>query len=177
LEIATVSGTSGLIQNNDIRYNAYFSTVGGGLALTKYKGKGTASDGNANFIVFRTGEMYLIRAEARSRSAQEGPALTDLNTLRAARIVGYVNQTGLTGAALLAAIADERRRELVGEGHRFFDLKRTTRTLQRGSTCGNTALSPAGTCSLASTARQWALPIPETVRSANTNLIQNLGYQ
>jgi starch-binding outer membrane protein, SusD/RagB family len=176
LEIATTSGTSGLIQSNDIRYNAYFSTIGGGLALTKYKGKGSVSDGNANFIVFRTGEMYLIRAEARARSGQEGLALDDLNTLRAARITGYVSQIGLTGAALLQAIADERRRELVGEGHRFFDLKRTTRTLQRGSTCGNTALSPTGTCSLAPNARQWTLPIPETVRLANSNLVQNPGY-
>lgn len=175
LEIATTSGTSGLIQSNDIRYSAYFSTVGGGLALTKYKGKGNVSDGNANFIVFRTGEMYLIRAEARARSNQEALAMTDLNTLRAARITGYTNEN-LTGAALLQAIADERRRELVGEGHRFFDLKRTTRTLQRGSTCGNAALSPTGTCSLAPNSRQWALPFPEIVRNVNPNLIQNPGY-
>lgn len=176
LEVATTAGTTGLIQNNDIRYSAYFSTVGGGLALTKYKGKGTVADGNANFVVFRTGEMYLIRAEARARSGQEALALTDLNTLRAARITGYVTEVGTTGAALLQGIADERRRELIGEGHRFFDLKRTTRTLTRGSTCGNIALSPTGTCSLAPTAREWALPIPESVRNPNPNLTQNPGY-
>jgi hypothetical protein len=64
---------------------------------------------------------------------------------------------------------------VLAEGHRFFDLKRTTRTLARSAPCG-TITSPASTCSLASTAREWALPIPESVKNANGNLIQNPGY-
>jgi len=129
-----------------------------------------------NFPAFRTGEMYLIRAEARARSTQEGPALDDLNALRAARINGYTPVTGVTGALLLEAIANERRRELVGEGHRFFDLKRTTRIITRGSTCGNQAISPTGDCQLNPTDREWTLPIPETVRNANENAQQNPDY-
>lgn len=175
LEVANTSGT-GLIQANDIRYTTYFSNIGGGLALTKYKGKGVLSDGNSNFPVFRTGEMFLIRAEARARTAgQEAAGLADLNALRAARIANYTPLTGLTGAPLLEAIANERRRELIGEGHRFFDLKRTTRSIVRGSTCG-TAASSAGNCTLLPTAREWTFPIPEPVRNANPNLVQNPGY-
>lgn len=176
LEIATVAGTSGLIRSNDIRYSAFFTTMSGELSLTKYRGKGTVADGIMNFPVFRTGEMYLIRAEARARNGQEGPALDDLNALRAARINGYVPVSGVTGALLLDAIANERRRELVGEGHRFFDLKRTTRTIVRGSTCGNTAISPAGDCQLNPGDREWTMPIPETVRNANENAEQNPDY-
>jgi hypothetical protein len=176
LEIATTDGASGLIRSNDIRYAAYFSTVSGGLAVTKYKGKAAVSDGNANFIVFHTGELYLIRAEARARNNKEGLGLDDLNALRAARIAGYVPAVGLTGALLLDAIANERRRELVAEGHRFFDLKRTTRSITRGSTCGNTAISPSGDCTLLPTDREWTLPIPEAVRNANPNNAQNPGY-
>ena len=176
LEVATTAGNTGLIQSNDIRYSAYFSTVSGGLAVTKYKGKAAVSDGNANFIVFHTGELYLIRAEARARNSKEALALDDLNALRAARITGYVPAVGLTGALLLDAIANERRRELVAEGHRFFDLKRTTRTITRGSTCGNAAISPSGDCSLAPTDREWTLPIPEAVRNANEKCAQNPGY-
>jgi hypothetical protein len=175
-EVATVDGNSGLLQNNDVRYSTYFTNVGGGLAVTKYKGKNGNADGSNNFIVFRTGEMYLIRAEARARSGQEGPALTDLNDLRAARITGYTPVSGLTGSALLSAIADERRRELIAEGHRFFDLKRTTRTITRGIACGNTTVSASGVCTLASSAREWALPIPEAVTTANGNAQQNPGY-
>ncbi|AXY72501.1 RagB/SusD family nutrient uptake outer membrane protein [Paraflavitalea soli] len=176
LEIATVAGTTGLIRSNDIRYSAFFTTMSGEQSLTKFRGKGTVTDGSTNFPVFRTGEMYLIRAEARARNAQEGPALDDLNALRAARINGYIPVTGVTGALLLEAIANERRRELVGEGHRFFDLKRTTRTITRGSTCGNQAISPAGDCQLNPTDREWTLPIPESVRNANENAQQNPDY-
>jgi starch-binding outer membrane protein, SusD/RagB family len=175
-QIATVAGNTGLIQSNDIRYNAFFQNKGGRLALTKYKGKGSISDGNANFVVFKTGELYLIRAEARARNNKEALANDDLDALRAARITGYVPGPDLTGAALLNAIADERRRELVGEGHRFFDLKRTTRTLNRGPECGDPSISPTGVCSLAPTDREWALPIPESETDVNEIIQQNTGY-
>ncbi|OLY94113.1 Starch-binding associating with outer membrane [Cnuella takakiae] len=178
-EVADTLGTTGLIRNNDVRYTAYFSPISDnnsrGLAITKYRGKGAnVSDGNANFPVLRTGEMYLIRSEALARSGQAGPAMQDLNTLRANRIAGYVAEN-LSGQALLDAIANERRRELIAEGHRFFDLKRTTRTIQRGQVCG-TDLSPSGDCTLEPTAREWALPIPETVVRANASQQQNPGY-
>lgn len=176
-DIAVTAGNSGLLQSNDIRYNAFFSIVNGGLALTKYQGKGTATDGTANFPAIRSGEMYLIRAEANARlgGANEVAALADLNALRAARISGYVPVV-LAGPALISAIADERRRELVGEGHRFFDLKRTTRTIQRGAPCGNATLTPSGDCSLVPADREWNLPIHDQIRNANPNLKQNPGY-
>lgn len=178
-EVADTTGLVGLIRANDVRYSTYFSTVNSnisrGLSLTKYKGKGTQTDGAANFIAFKTGEMYLIRAEARARGNQSNLALQDLNDLRNARITANVPLVGLTGDALLTAIAQERRRELVGEGHRFFDLKRTTRTIQRGATCG-TSVSPSGACVLAPSAREWALPIPEVVMRANPKMVQNPGY-
>lgn len=184
LEIATVSGTSGLIRNNDIRYSAYFANVTPttevpqALALTKYRGKGGVSNGNANFVAMKTAELYLIRAEAYAKGspAQEALAMADLNTLRAARITGYVPES-LTGAALIDAIADERRREFVGEGHRFFDLKRTTRTLTRGSTCGILSQSPITKCSLTPTSREWSFPITETLSNANANLVQNPSWK
>jgi hypothetical protein len=140
--------------------------------VTKYRGKGTVSDGNANFLAMKTGELYLIRAEAYGRNNQDALGMNDLNTLRTARIANYVPEV-LTGAALQTAVADERRRELIGEGHRFFDLKRTTRTITRGSTCGNIAISPTGKCTLASTAREWAFPIPEAITNANSNMVQS----
>jgi len=177
LEVATVAGTTGLIRNNDIRYSAYFTRIGASssLSLTKYRGKGTVSDGNANFLAMKTGELYLIRAEAYGRNNQDALGMNDLNTLRTARIANYVPEV-LTGAALQTAVADERRRELIGEGHRFFDLKRTTRTITRGSTCGNIAISPSGKCTLASTAREWTFPIPEAITNANSNMVQNPGW-
>jgi hypothetical protein len=168
-DIARHPGTSGLIRSNDIRYGAFFTRDARGLSIRKYQGK-SSYDGNANFPAIRSGEMLLIHAEALARDGQEAAAMNSLNTLRAARISGYVNEN-LTGQDLLTAIANERRRELVAEGHRFFDLKRTTKTVTRGLPCG-TATSASGECALTSSDREWTLPIPQSVINANSNMEQ-----
>lgn len=178
-EVVNTTGTSGLIRNNDIRYAAYFTAQTNAqnptsMALTKYKGKTTTSNANSNFVAMKTGELYLLRAEAYARSGgQDALAMADLNTLRSRRITGYVDEA-LTGATLLTAIANERRREFVGEGQRFFDLKRTTRSIVRSPlTCGISTISPASNCTLPTTAREWTFPYPDDVTKANPNIIQN----
>jgi hypothetical protein len=75
----------------------------------------------------------------------------------------------LSGSALIQAIADERRKELVGEGHRFFDLKRTTKIIDRTTNCTDF-------CILLPSAREWAMPIPQSEILANPNVAQNSGY-
>lgn len=173
-EVATADGDEGLIQSNDVRYDAFFRSTEDGLEVFKYSGKNGVQNGNANFIAIRTGEMYLIRAEAYARQGFDELGMADLNALRAARIEGYEDEA-LTGAALLEAIANERRRELFAEGHRFFDVKRTTRTLMRGAICG-TDESVAGDCELMPADREWTLPIPEGIMNANPNMVQNPNY-
>lgn len=165
-------------RTNDIRFNSYmaagFSTraprPANRFIPIKYLGKGNNRDGVTDFKVLRTGEMYLIRAEARQRSGDAAGALQDLNTLRAARIQGFVPGTE-TGTALTQAIADERRRELFMEGHRWFDLKRTTRIINRQN-----CTPPATQCSLASGSPRWTWPIPTPELNANPNMTQNTGY-
>ncbi len=169
-EIAVSGGATGLIRSNDIRHAAFFTPDSKGLSITKYQGK-AAADGNANFPAIRSGEMLLIHAEALARSGSETAALASLNALRAARISGHT-PLNLSGQALLAAIADERRAELIAEGHRFFDLKRTTKTINRGYPCGVTTISASGECSLEPADRQWTLPIPQSVINANENMQQ-----
>lgn len=165
-------------QANDIRFNSYmasgFSTRAPRPASRfipiKYLGKGNNRDGVVDFKVLRTGEMFLIRAEARQRSGDQTGALQDLNTLRAARIANFTPGTE-SGAALAQAIANERRRELFLEGHRWFDLKRTTRTINRQN-----CRPPATQCSLASNSNKWTWPIPTPELNANPNMTQNAGY-
>lgn len=163
---------------NDIRYDAYFRDVADDFGnfrtvVVKHESKIAQvrnPDGVVNFKAFRTGEMYLIRAEAYARKggAWEASGMADLNTLRAARIIGYADES-LTGAALMNAIAMERRKELVAEGHRWFDLKRTTKTINR-TFC--TAF-----CNLPSSSRAWAWPIPQPEIDANPNIgPQNSGW-
>lgn len=165
---------------NDVRFGAYvrrgYSTLAtpvrtaSRLVVVKHLGKGAALDGVVDWKAFRTGEMYLIRAEARANSAQPITALEDLNTLRAARINGFVNGTE-TGAALTSAIELERRKELFMEGHRWLDLKRTSRSINRGS-----IVAPTTQSVLAPNNRSWVWPIPQGERDANPNMSQNPGY-
>jgi hypothetical protein len=164
-------------QAADIRYPTYFAEVptNSGTStrqvLSKYLAKGSQlsrPDGVVDFKCLRTAEMYLIRAEAYARKGgSDVLALQDLNDLRAARIDGFLPGKE-SGTALLAAIELERRKELIGEGHRWFDLKRTSRTINRAN-CNNF-------CTLTATNRAWALPVPFSEMNANSNMVQNSGY-
>jgi hypothetical protein len=160
-------------QVNDIRYSSYFQVRSNRLVVSKYLAKAAQvprPDGITNFKAFRTGEMYLIRAEANARKGgtNQVTALADLNILRAARISGFVPGVE-TGTALTDAIALERRKELICEGHRWFDLKRTTRTINRAN-C-------TVFCTLAPSNRAWTWPIPIGEINANPNILpQNPGY-
>ena len=109
--------------------------------------------------------MYLIRAEARvlQGGAKIATGLADLNDLRAARISGYV-PVNLIGQALLDEIALERRKELVGEGHRWFDLKRTTKTIARTAGISSTSFN------LAPTSKYWTWPVPQDEIDANPTI-------
>jgi starch-binding outer membrane protein, SusD/RagB family len=159
--------------STDVRYPSFFSSIARSgtnrLVASKYIGREGRTDGIVDFKAFRTGEMYLIRAEAYSLLGQNGPALQDLNALRQARNITTGNETG---AALLDAIFVERRRELFMEGQRFFDLKRTTRSIVRTYTISGTTY----TDELTPDAREWALPIPQSEIQANPAIEQNTGY-
>lgn len=127
--------------------------------------------GLRSFKVFRAGELLLMRAEAKQRT-NDPTALTDLNTLRTNRGVAIGAEVG---AALLDAILLQRRVELLGEGHRWFDLRRTTKTIVRAE-CGVAGGSRAANCNIGPTSRSWTFPIPFNEIKVNPNLVQNQGY-
>jgi hypothetical protein len=130
-------------QANDIRFSSYMKnepllTAANRQSrlITKYAGTayGTAGENIADAKVFRTGEMYLIRAEARAESGNftgANSAESDINDLRAARINNYVPVTFSSKAEAIDAIILERFKELAFEGHRFWDLKRRSLPVQR----------------------------------------------
>ncbi len=174
-------------QVNDIRFTTWFASRATGTSaqfvpyataarkvLNKFNARGTINDNLVNWKALRVAELYLIRAEARALlgGAKEALGLADLNALRAARITGYVPVI-LTGAALIDALSLERRKELVGEGHRWFDLKRTTRTIRR-----NDALLASARLELISSRREWVWPIPQAEIDANATIKpqQTAGY-
>lgn len=161
---------------NDIRYHSYFSTdpaltASGQLPDVIVKYAGTAGAQNLNDLkVFRTGEFYLIRAEAYARSGALLSATADLNALRAARITGYQPEIFASVNDFLTALFTERYKELPYEGHRLYDLKRAGMNIVR-----QPADWPQGasTGTLTPSARYYNIPIPQAEVLANPNINPN----
>ncbi|MES2239642.1 MAG: RagB/SusD family nutrient uptake outer membrane protein [Bacteroidota bacterium] len=93
-----------------------------------FKQPNETSDGTRDMAVMRSGEAYLIAAEAYLKSSNPTTAAARLTTLR--------SRAGLTtpvtsGQVTLDFILDERARELIGEVNRWMDLKRTGKLIER----------------------------------------------
>ncbi|MFH0999208.1 MAG: RagB/SusD family nutrient uptake outer membrane protein [Bacteroidota bacterium] len=131
------------------------------------------SDSRMDVPYMRSGEMYLIEAEAKARLAAQDAAgaqqaLYDLNITRDP---SYVKST-LTGQALIDHIMIYRRAELWGEGFRFNDLKRLNLALDRTGANHKDALT-AGLFSVPAGDIRWEWLIPQSELDANELMVQN----
>lgn len=116
-------------------------------------------------MVLRLAEQYLIRAEARAQQNNLAGAAADLNAIRQRAGLEPLPDN-LDKAAMLLAVEQERRIELFAEwGHRWFDLRRTGRSLA--------VLSPIKPDL---TATDLWYPIPLSAINTNPFLTQNEGY-
>lgn len=118
-----------------------------------------------NYRAIRYADVLLLAAEANAKksSPDESKARTYLNLVRQRAFGNTSHAVNATGSALKDAIFHERRVELVGEGHRFFDLVRTGRASQEidGFTPNKHEL----------------FPVPfEEIQFSNGNWEQNNGY-
>lgn len=116
-------------------------------------------------VVLRLAEVYLIRAEALAKQSKIGEAVSDINKIRSrAGLPALV--TIISAEQCLQAIEQERRTELFAEwGHRWIDLKRTSRA----------------DVVLSSIKSNWhhndqLYPIPFSELETAPNLKQNPGY-
>lgn len=130
----------------------------------------------------RVSELYLNRAEGNIQrylknndESLRQAALADLNTLRASRYdtrnVPYT-PVDYSGQALLDFYRDERRRELVFEDHRWFDLRRYgmpeirhTLKMYDGQAPVEYVLPKGGD--------RYVLPIPQSVLAKNPAMVPN----
>lgn len=137
------------------------------------------------FAGVRTDEMCLILAEAYAHKGNEEKALEYLNLIRSKRISKYVAYTtanlpavsttalvkvdanGKPLTPLMQAILNERRKELYGEGDRFWELKRN----------GSPSFWVAANGRRYTTqAFMYTFPIPKVDVQIINGLIQNPGY-
>lgn len=125
---------------------------GGYYRLNKYP---AGQGGTDPIIISRIGEMYLISAEAQGYPL----GVARLNELRASRNLGAASATN--SASFLDAVINERRFELFGENHRWYDLVRTGKAIEQ----------------IGIDDYQLKFPIPDTeITKSKKVLTQNPGY-
>lgn len=167
-----------LINNVDV--------AGKNVYIKKFPGRSDFSPQDVrvnNIPVLRLSDIYLVAAEAAALGG--GPA--ERGAFYANRIIKRADATTTdtltAGTINLDRILEERRLELVGEGHRFFDLMRNDKTVTRytgesdkGWHC-NIPLT-ANSHSFTNTFTRAILPIPKAEMDANTAMKgqQNPGY-
>lgn len=143
----------------------------------KYKIKTGGTPRAEYSMVLRLAEQYLIRAESRINQGNIVGGITDLNVLRKrARAIPTVSVPNplpdllasvLSKSDALLAVEKERRVELFSEwGHRWLDLKRTSRA--------DAVLAPIKGANWQSTDVLYPIPVSEIIN--NPNLKQNPAY-
>ncbi|MEA3503659.1 MAG: RagB/SusD family nutrient uptake outer membrane protein [Bacteroidota bacterium] len=156
-----------LFDANDERTTYFGPASAEGFKIEKFI---HVSSWDMDQILMRASEMYLIEAEAKAELGDDDGAKTALNMIR--NRAGLDNEIA-TGEALKTSIQTERRRELFGEGFRFFDLKRRNMPLIK------TGDSHWVDINLEANDDKFTLPIPQDEIDANDNISeadQNAGY-
>ncbi|MDZ4709312.1 MAG: RagB/SusD family nutrient uptake outer membrane protein [Saprospiraceae bacterium] len=89
--------------------------------------------GGRDFMVSRLADTYLMVAEALIKQNKNSDAVPFINAVRQrAAFPGKQNEMSITAAQVnMNLIYDERARELLGEMHRWFDLKRWGNLIER----------------------------------------------
>ena len=176
-----------LFGQNDERLNQFFKTSdnsiyyfdeGSGAAL--WNTSITYSKFQPMSVGMRTAEVYLILAEAKARLKDIPGAVQTLNQLREKRIKGAeaVLPEPATERAMVQAVIDERRKELISGFSRFWDLKRYNteadyaKTITRTFPLVSTDVEKK-TYTLKPDSRLYIIPFPLAAREKNPNLTMN----
>lgn len=156
-------------ENNDIRASLLLErqnpVIGENVTyLLKFSTDIAQPSSNASIVypMVRLAEAYLISAEASARQGQL--ILTRYNELRRARGASQKTATSFTGTdQFIQEIEAERRREFVGEGRRWQDMKRYGKAISFLKSKGRDET-------------RLYLPFVTTELTKNTKLTQNKGY-
>ncbi|NND04972.1 MAG: RagB/SusD family nutrient uptake outer membrane protein [Saprospiraceae bacterium] len=102
--------------------SSYFNGANTRKWLPEGKNMTQANSFDVNFIILRYAEVLLNLAEAQNELGNSAEALELVNMIRRRAQAPEFTETGQD--ALRQSIREERRRELVFEGQRFYDLQR-----------------------------------------------------
>nr|WP_321222596.1 RagB/SusD family nutrient uptake outer membrane protein [uncultured Psychroserpens sp.] len=160
LDIEAWAASTGATFGTGFEHTGYFNRK----YLPRVRSANAAGDVNLtnpnNYRAIRFADVLLMAAEAFNRgSISDDKARLYLNRVRTRATLDDITASG---NALTDAIYQERRLELVGEGHQFFDLVRTGRGNQIDGFSAN---------------KNELFPVPfEEIQFSNGNWQQNPGY-
>ena len=153
---------------NDCR-RTYLKEIKSGEGESALSGYGVDRS-SSDRISIRVAEMYLIAAEAGSYLPSElGQARNLLLELQSKRMKNEAMEAqrarveAMDAEALRQEVADERAREFPLEGHRWFDLRRTTRPAITHRYEGSSYTLQAGDS-------RYTLPFPQSAVNSNPDL-------
>jgi hypothetical protein len=112
-----------------------------------------------NYRSIRFADVLLMAAEANNRKlpSDDGKAKSHLNRVRQRAFGDMMHDISSSGSNLTDDIYHERRVELIGEGHRFFDLVRTGKAAQEidGFVSGKHEVFPIPLIEIQLTGNRW----------------------
>lgn len=118
----------------------------------------------------RAAGIWLMRAEALAQTSKTDEATELMNRFLTQRGADLI-ESSVTPEKLLEQILEERRKEFVGEGERYFDLKRYHKTINRHKEYGNGIFQ-----TIQPEDYRWTLPIPASEYRYNEKVNQNEGW-
>ncbi|MGN7783567.1 RagB/SusD family nutrient uptake outer membrane protein [Niabella sp. 22666] len=178
----------GFYPSHSLYYNYFPSTD---LRFRLFSAGGTVIDSVTNYVkyaqqpnqpnvgvsryeCFTMEEVFLNRAEAALRKAVPniGQAMADMDVIRAARLTNYAptNVASQTVTSALNLVMTERRKEFLGQGMRWFDIKRLGLRVEHRLS----RTSPQADVVLESDDKRKALQIPISARVGNPELENQL---
>lgn len=160
------------------RKGACYKYMGGvSQADGSFPGDGKSTATSVNIKMIRLSEIYLIAAEAalHSTTSDAEKAATYLNEIRKrAPSLVFATASTITDEMIL----DERRKELFGEGQRFFDMMRMDQTITYNDDFQDVPVSTRET-TIDRTFEKIVLPISQDEINANSAIEneQNEAYK
>jgi hypothetical protein len=166
---------------NDVRHGLIEQGTNEGVNfrwLAKFRGNNGDGDFKVNNpMIMRLSEIYLIAAEAAlmKSSADQGKADIYLHKIRE-----RANPAATQITATVDEVLKERRKEFIGEGHRYYDLGRLGLTINRNTPDNrlpaDSEYKIVDPWNTAEDQFQVILPLSQSERTSNPAALQNPGY-
>jgi hypothetical protein len=165
-----------LYDTKDLRYTLFTAPAPNIQGITFTVGRGLIKQRLMNeglYIGPGVPEMMLINAECEARAGNTAAAVEQVNALRKKRFkpAEYYELSATNANAALRLVIDEREREFIGRGYRWFDQRRLSKDTGLISTV--TRKFKDATYTLEPGSNRYTFPIAEKYIALNPEITQN----